>query len=151
MQLDKLNLLYRQLILENAAHPQHYGHLANCSDHLMLRNPTCGDIIDAEITFQAGSISEIAFTGEGCTISQASASMMTSVLLGKTVAEAQKTIAAFSRLIMSEPISEQAHKTLGDAAVLASVAEFPTRIKCATLAWHAAEDLLDQHLEKTHE
>ncbi|MFT8470761.1 Fe-S cluster assembly sulfur transfer protein SufU [Oenococcus sp.] len=151
MQLDKLNLLYRQLILENAAHPQHYGHLTNFSDHLMLRNPTCGDTIDVEMVFQAEKVAEIAFTGQGCTISQASASMMTSVLLGQNLVDAKKLIASFSRLIMGEPISDQENQALGDAAVLASVAEFPTRIRCATLAWHAADNLLDQYLEKKHE
>ncbi|MFT8813063.1 Fe-S cluster assembly sulfur transfer protein SufU [Oenococcus sp.] len=151
MQLDKLNLLYRQLILENAAHPQHYGHLENDSDHLMLRNPTCGDTIDVEIVVQAEKVAEIAFTGEGCTISQASASMMTSVLLGQKITAAKKLIASFSSLIMGETISDQARQALGDAAILASVAEFPTRIRCATLAWHAADNLLDKYLEKKHE
>jgi len=141
MSLLKLNDLYKTVILEHARAPHHYGQLADVPA-TTLNNPTCGDVISVQVQVTAEKISQIRFSGQGCTISQASASVMTDVLSGQSVEQAQRLIQAFSKLVMGEKVAEQWTKQLGDAAVLGSVAEFPTRIRCATLAWHAAAQAL---------
>lgn len=143
MSLLKLNALYQTVILEHAQTPHHQGELAGVRK-TTLNNPTCGDVITVQLVVDADKINQLQFTGTGCTISQASASVMTDVLLGHSVSEAQALIAAFSKLVMGESISAADQKQLGDAAVLGSVAEFPTRIRCAMLAWHAAAQGLEE-------
>lgn len=143
MSLLKLNALYQTVILEHAQAPHHQGELLGVQK-TTLNNPTCGDVITVQLVVDADKINQLQFTGTGCTISQASASVMTDVLLGHSVPEAQALIAAFSKLVMGEPISAANEKQLGDAAVLGSVAEFPTRIRCAMLAWHAAAQGLEE-------
>ncbi|MFC6180533.1 Fe-S cluster assembly sulfur transfer protein SufU [Lactiplantibacillus daowaiensis] len=143
MSLLKLNDLYKTLILDHAQHPHHHGQLADVPG-VTLNNPTCGDVIQVQLAVQRNQIEQIAFSGTGCTISQASASVMTDVLIHQTPAQAQQLLHDFSQLIMGETITATAKKQLGDAAVLGTVAEFPTRIRCAMLAWHAAEQCLAQ-------
>lgn len=141
MSLLRLKALYQTVILENAQAPHHFGTLPNAKT-VTLHNPTCGDEINVQMLIKDDVIDQIMFTGSGCTISQASASIMTDVLKGQTVTEAQKRLSDFSDLITGDSLNEADQHALGDAAVLATVAEFPTRIKCATLAWHAADQLL---------
>lgn len=141
MSLLRLKALYQTVILEHAQAPHHFGKLADAQT-VTLHNPTCGDTIDVYMQVEDHKIKQVTFTGSGCTISQASASIMSDVLTGLTVTDAQRKINNFSNLIMGQPVSEADQHALGDAAVLGTVAEFPTRIKCATLAWHAADQLL---------
>ncbi len=141
MSLLRLKALYQTVILEHAQAPHHFGTLPNART-VTLHNPTCGDEINVQMVINQQIIEKIAFTGSGCTISQASASIMTDTLQGRTVAAARTQIKNFSTLIMGQPVSDADQHALGDAAVLGTVAEFPTRIKCATLAWHAADQLL---------
>lgn len=145
MSLDQMNDLYREVVLDHAQHPHHKGSLGADSLHFTLENPTCGDVIDVAAQVQAGQIEAVAFTGTGCTISQASASMMTVALTHQPVATARKLIMSFSKMITGEPIDKEDERALGDASLLASVAEFPARIKCATLAWHALDELLQRN------
>ncbi|BDZ31814.1 SUF system NifU family Fe-S cluster assembly protein [Lactiplantibacillus sp. WILCCON 0030] len=137
MSLLQLKDLYKTLILEHAQTPHHHGVLAGVPA-TTLTNPTCGDVITVQLVVVAGKITQLQFSGTGCTISQASASVMTDVLLGQTVVKATALIAAFSKLVIGTPISTSLKKALGEATVLGSVAAFPTRIRCAMLAWHAA-------------
>ncbi|RRK11315.1 SUF system NifU family Fe-S cluster assembly protein [Lactiplantibacillus garii] len=141
MSLLRLKALYQTVILEHAQAPHHFGTVPDAQT-VTLHNPTCGDEINVQMVIQDHQIKQIAFTGSGCTISQASASIMTDVLAGQPVAVAQQRIANFSTLITGDTLTADEQHALGDAAVLATVAEFPTRIKCATLAWHAADQLL---------
>ncbi|VDG26257.1 Fe-S cluster assembly sulfur transfer protein SufU [Lactiplantibacillus mudanjiangensis] len=141
MSLLKLNELYKTVILDHAQHPHHHGQLAEVPG-VTLNNPSCGDVIQVQIEVQHQQINRIAFSGTGCTISQASASVMTDVLSQQTVTQAQQLIHDFSQLIMGKSLTTAAKHQLGDAAVLGTVAEFPTRIRCAMLAWHAAEQCL---------
>ena len=90
MRLSKLNNLYRQIILEHSQHPHHHGHLPRADKSLELRNPTCGDVLTVELAVKDGKVSEVAFSGTGCTISQASASLMTDEVIGKTPKEIEK-------------------------------------------------------------
>lgn len=144
MGLANLNQLYREVVLDHAQHPRHRGKLPAATGHLELQNPTCGDVIDVQAQIKDGVITDLAFQGSGCTISQASASMMTTALIGQPVDHARELILSFSGLITGQSINDQEEEELGDAAVIGSVAQFPARIKCAALAWHALDELLDK-------
>ena len=100
-----------------------------------MNNPTCGDVIHLELEVKDGIIENIAFDGSGCSISTASASMMTDAVLGKPVSEIEDLTLLFSDLVQGKDVPEA--ERLGEAEVLAGVAKFPARIKCATLAWKA--------------
>lgn len=144
MGLTKLNELYKTVIIDNANYPRHKGQIADPTGEMQLKNPTCGDLIKVSVKVDDGKIADVGFTGSGCTISQASASLMTTVLMGKDVKTARRLILAFSKLISGGDIDDEDEELLGDAAIVGSVAEFPTRIKCAALAWHAMDEVLDK-------
>ena len=135
MALSKLDNLYRQVILDHSSHPHHRGTLGKSNVTIEMNNPTCGDVIHLEVN--DGIISDIAFDGSGCSISTASASMMTDAVIGKPLSEVENLEQMFSDLVQGKDVSDT--DRLGDAAMLSGVAKFPTRIKCATLAWKALE------------
>ncbi|WP_414841152.1 Fe-S cluster assembly sulfur transfer protein SufU [Enterococcus saccharolyticus] len=141
MALSRLDNLYRQVILDHSSHPHHHGNLEKSNQRIELNNPTCGDVIHLELNMEDDVIQDIAFSGHGCSISTASASMMTEAVLGKTLAEAIELSESFSQLVQGNDVAEL--DKLGDAAMLGGVAKFPARIKCATLAWKALEKALD--------
>lgn len=138
MALSRLDNLYRQVILDHTAHPKNKGVLDVATSQIELNNPTCGDVIQLQLQIEDQVIKDVRFDGHGCSISMASASMMTDAIKGKTEKEAIETIAAFLELVQGEDVKEN-KKALGDAQMLAGVAKFPARIKCATLAWKALE------------
>lgn len=140
MALSKMDNLYRQVILDHSAHPHHHGDLAASTNQIELKNPTCGDVLQLDIKVEDKKIKDIAFNGYGCTISQASASMMTDAVLNKTTDQAENMVQAFSNMIIGEPANTD---ILEDAAVLQGVSQFPARIKCATLAWKALHKALN--------
>ncbi len=149
MALSKLDNLYRQMILEHANQPHHHGTLAHLDHELELRNPTCGDVLDLQVALKDGKISDIAFSGSGCTISQASASMMCDEVMGKTPAEVEKMVMAFSDMVTGKKDEKADYdELLGDASVLEGVAQFPARIKCATLAWKAIYQAVNKEGEE---
>ena len=109
----------------------------------VLNNPTCGDVISLSVKFNVeNKIEDIAFVNSGCTISTASASMMTDAVLGKTKEQALELAEVFSQMVQGQEDSHQ--KELGDAAFLAGVAKFPQRIKCATLGWNALKRAIEE-------
>lgn len=138
MALSRLDNLYRQVILDHTNHPHNKGVLDQATSQIELNNPTCGDVIQLQLVIKDGVIDDIAFDGHGCSISMASASMMTDAVKGKTEKEAIEIIADFLELVQGENIGEK-KKVLKDAQMLGGVAKFPARIKCATLAWKALE------------
>lgn len=145
MSLDRLKFLYKTLVLENAQHPQHHvDRLPADYSQVTLHNPTCGDTIHLAAKLENGRIVDIVFNGSGCTISQASASLMTQAVCGKAVEEVPAMVNTFSKMAMGEKVDESAIEKLGDAAVMANVAQFPARIKCATMSWHAVQALIQQ-------
>lgn len=148
MALSRLDNLYRQVILDHTNHPHNRGVLDDATSQIELNNPTCGDVIQLQLNIQGGIICDVAFEGHGCSISMASASMMTVAIKGKTEAEAIEIIANFLELVQGEDIGT-AKKTLKDAQMLSGVAKFPARIKCATLAWKALERGIIQENETT--
>ena len=134
MALSSLNSLYMAVVADHSKNPHHHGVLEN-AEHVQLNNPTCGDVISLSVRFDGDCISDIAFAGDGCTISTASASMMTDAVLGKTCSEVLALADIFSKMVQGEKSADQ--EKLGDAEFLAGVSKFPQRIKCATLAWNA--------------
>lgn len=147
MALSKLENLYRQVILDHSSHPHHHGTLEDSNKKIEMNNPTCGDVIELQVDIQDNVIKNIAFTGSGCSISTASASMMTDAVIGKTVAEAEELAEVFSQMVQGNDVPEM--DKLGDASILKNVSKFPARIKCATLAWKALEQAVENEGEGT--
>ena len=142
MALSKLDSLYKAVVTDHSAHPHHHGKLEGI-EQLVLNNPTCGDVISLSVKFNAqNQIEDIAFVNSGCTISTASASMMTDAVLGKTKEQALELAEVFSQMVQGKEDSRQ--KELGDAAFLAGVAKFPQRIKCSTLGWNALKRAIEE-------
>ncbi len=139
----ELEDLYQEVILDHSRRPRNFGELTNASVHVHGDNPSCGDEIDLGVKFGPdGSLQEIKFSGHGCAISQASASMMTMKLKGKSRAAAQEMLHAFHDLVAGE--SDDPPSILGDLRLLRGVRKFPQRVKCAMLAWRALEEALRQ-------
>lgn len=138
MALSRLDNLYRQVILDHSSHPHHHGVLDESTTEIEMNNPTCGDVIQLQMKLTPENVIEdIRFDGSGCSISTASTSMMTDVVIGKTTTEALALIDSFSELVQGKDVAEL--DALGDAQILSGVAKFPARIKCATLGWKALE------------
>lgn len=146
---SNLSALYREVVLDHARQPRNQRKLAQPSHQMELLNPTCGDALMVQIVVEQDQIIDMAFTGYGCSISIASASMMTEALIGLSVTQALRLIAYFNQLVGGTMISDTAeqHQTdleiledaLKDAVLLEGVKQFPGRYKCAVLAWKAAE------------
>ena len=140
---SELEELYQEVILDHSRRPRNFGELSDAAVRVHGDNPACGDEIHLGVKFREdGGLEEIKFTGHGCAISQASASMMTIKLKGKSRAEALEMTRAFHDLVTGGP-TEPA-QTLGDLRLMRGVRKFPQRVKCATLAWHALEQALQQ-------
>jgi len=140
MALSKLNQLYRAMIIDHASNPHHHGSI-KATVTIELNNPTCGDVIKLFVKInEQDVIEDLSFEGSGCSISIASASMMSDVIIGKKFAQAEKLIENFSILMQGKEI-ENADE-LGEAEMLSGIAKFPQRIKCATLAWNALRNAL---------
>jgi len=131
--MSALRELYQQVIIDHGRHPRNQGVLANATHHKLGHNPLCGDKLELTVRIDNDVIQEAQFLGSGCAISMASASLMTEILKGKSLDEAEQLFQQFHQLLTGK--SHDAD-LLGKLAVLAGVAEFPARVKCATLAWH---------------
>lgn len=134
-----LSALYQELILDHYRRPRNKGTLQHPTHAVSLTNPLCGDEIDLQLRVDGGVIKEVGFVGRGCSISQASASMMTQLLKDRTVAEAVGLAGRMSALMQGDEAAAR-DKALGDLRALAGVAKFPVRIKCALLPWNALSD-----------
>lgn len=132
--MNSLRDLYQSMIIDHSRHPRHFGELPTATHHQIGRNTVCGDELTLHFEVVNDTIKAVSFTGSGCAISKASASLMTDELIGKTVPEAHSYIARVHEAVLTGTGME----TLGKLAVLDGVREFPMRVKCATLAWHAA-------------
>jgi len=132
--MSELSELYQEVILDHNRRPHNFRVIADASATQEGYNPLCGDRLTLYLTLDGEVIKDVAFQGSGCAISKASASLMTDALKGKTVAEARALFEEFHKMITSNPDTPPAD--LGKLSVLAGVREFPTRVKCASLAWH---------------
>jgi len=135
--------LYQEVILDHSRRPRNFGELSDAAVKVHGDNPVCGDEIHLGVKFGVdGGLEDIKFTGRGCAISQASASLMTMKLKGKSRADVLEMLRAFHDLVTDE--TNEAPKNLGDLRVMKGVRKFPQRVKCAMLAWRAVEQALEQ-------
>jgi nitrogen fixation NifU-like protein len=139
----ELEELYQEVILDHSRRPRNFGELPNAAVIVHGDNPACGDEIHLAVRFgEDGSLQDIKFTGHGCAISQASASMMTMKLKGKSRDEVMEMLCTFRDLVTTETPAESSK--LGDLQLMQGVRKFPQRVKCAMLAWRAVEQALQQ-------
>ncbi len=132
--MSELSDLYQEVILDHNRRPRNFRTIDGASRQQEGYNPLCGDRLTVFVTLEGDRIADVAFQGSGCAISKASASLMTESLKGKTVAEARALFEKFHAMVTSSPDTEA--EDLGKLSVLSGVREYPTRIKCASLAWH---------------
>jgi nitrogen fixation NifU-like protein len=137
----QLDDLYRDLILDHYRHPHNRGELEHPTAKVDGYNPLCGDEIEVGLLVDGDVIEDVAFKGRGCSISQASSSMMTDAVKGRSKEEARALAEAFKRM-MTDP-EEEPPAELGDLEAFQGVAKFPVRVKCATLAWNVLEQGLN--------
>ena len=140
--MSDLGELYQEILLEHNSRPRNFRKLEDPTATAEGFNPLCGDKISLYLKVEDGTVTDVGFQGSGCAISRASASMLTQSIKGQTVTRAQEIFSAFHAML-TEPGTEPDYDTLGDLETLAGVIEFPTRIKCAVLAWHTMLSALD--------
>lgn len=141
LELSSLQDLYQQVILDHYRRPRNKGPLEDATHTLTLNNPLCGDVIDLMLKLEGDRITEVHFEGKGCSISQASASMMSGLLKGRTVQDALDVMDTFTRMLHGDT-DAAADTRLGDLRALAGVSKFPVRVKCALLAWDCLQELV---------
>ena len=148
---QNLRELYQEIILDHSRHPRHFGALASANHMAEGHNPLCGDRVKVFLQVdEKDRIADVSFEGRGCAISVASASLMTEMLIGRTIAEAEKLMGGFLHLVKGEDASDLGMDDREQLDVMAGVSAFPMRVKCATLAWHAMKAALDdQAMAKT--
>ena len=140
----EMNELYNQIIVENSRAPWNRRRVEGATVSLEGVNPSCGDDIMLELRIEVGIVEDAGFVGDGCAISQASASLMIYLIKGKTVEEARKRLNLFLAMIKGEMADQEAVDILEDAAALQGVSHMPARVKCAVLAWHTLEEALEK-------
>jgi nitrogen fixation protein NifU and related proteins len=131
--------LFQDIILEHYKRPRNKGAIDGPTAHVHMNNPTCGDEVYLFLRVEDGTVTDLGFEGEGCSISQASISMMTQILKGKPVEEGLRLAERFTAMMHGDPDAAK-DKDLRDARALAGVSRFPTRVKCALLGWNAFEE-----------
>ena len=150
--MSELRDLYQEVILDHAKHPRNFGPGGEDDRKVVGHNPLCGDKLVLSVKVEDGVVVDAHFQGEGCAISKASASLLTESVKGKSVEEAKALFAAFHELVTGEPhepasgesgeSGERPEVDLGKLAVFSGVAEYPARVKCASLAWHVLDAAL---------
>jgi nitrogen fixation NifU-like protein len=134
--VSELSDLYQEVILDHGKRPRNFGPLPGATHHAEGLNPLCGDHLEVQAALRDGTIQEARFSGTGCAISRASASVMTGLVKGKRPEEVDAMFEAFHALVTGGPGSVHDPAALGKLAVFGGVHEFPSRVKCASLAWH---------------
>jgi nitrogen fixation protein NifU and related proteins len=142
--MPDLRELYQEMILDHGRHPRNYHTLPHANRQAQGFNQFCGDRLILFLAIEQHIIKDISFTGAGCAISMASASLLAETLKGKTEAEAQLFFQTFHQLLTTEENALPAHKDLAKLAVFSGVKAYPIRVKCATLAWHTLQAALTQ-------
>ncbi|WP_397539776.1 Fe-S cluster assembly sulfur transfer protein SufU [Rummeliibacillus pycnus] len=137
MSMNKLDQLYRSVIMDHYKKPRNKGVIDDSNVSIDMNNPTCGDRIHLSLQVEDGVVVDAKFEGEGCSISMSSASMMTQEIKGKTTKEAVELAHVFSEMMLGHEHDDSLD--LGDVEALSGVSQFPARIKCATLSWKAME------------
>ena len=145
--MEELDSIYNELIMEHSMNSYNKKKLKDASYEEIGHNPNCGDEITLEVKLDGDIIEDMAFSGHGCAISQASTSIMIDTLRGKTIEEAKEIIKTFIEMIKREITDEEQLKKLEDAIAFKNVSNMPARVKCALLAWHTLEDMLNKNDE----
>jgi nitrogen fixation NifU-like protein len=145
--MSDLRELYQQVILDHNKNPRNFHDMPDATNRVDGYNPLCGDHYTIFLKTDGETIAEVSFTGSGCAISKASASVMSSTVKGKSRDEADKLFETFHRLVTGDPSGLSA-ADLGRLAAFSGVSEFPARVKCATLAWHTLRSALEGRDEK---
>ena len=145
---QELRELYQQVILDHNKSPRNFRKIENATLMAEGFNPLCGDHIDIFLIVEDGIVKDVSFQGSGCAISKASASLMTSIVKGKSTEEAEKLFERFHDLVTGKLGDNPQIEDLGKLAVFAGVREFPARVKCASLAWHTMINALNNKGEK---
>ena len=142
--MENLSDVYNELIMEHSMNSYNKKNLENADFCELGHNPNCGDEITLEVKLDGNVIEDMAFHGHGCAISQASTSIMIDTLKGKTVEEAREIVKTFVEMIKRETTDEEELKKLEDAIAFKNVSHMPARVKCALLAWHTLENILEK-------
>jgi nitrogen fixation protein NifU and related proteins len=132
--------LYQEVILDHNKRPRNFGAIEGGS-HAAGHNPMCGDRVSVYVRLEDGKVAEARFTGSGCAISKASASLMTEAVTGHTAEEVHGMFSTFQDMVTGR--SEPDEEKIGKLVVLSGVSEYPSRVKCAMLAWHALQAAID--------
>jgi nitrogen fixation protein NifU and related proteins len=141
---ETLRELYQDVILDHSRHPRHFGALNSHTHMAEGHNPLCGDRVKVFMQVDTGGrIQDVSFEGRGCAISVASASLMTELLKGRTIVEAERLMGGFLALVKDGDAKDLDESARDHLQVMAGVAAFPMRVKCATLAWHAMKAALE--------
>ncbi|HEU5259997.1 MAG TPA: SUF system NifU family Fe-S cluster assembly protein [Gemmatimonadales bacterium] len=135
--MSGLGELYQEVILEHNRSPRNYRRMDATDRHAEGRNPLCGDQLTVWVKLDGDVVSDVSFEGSGCAISKSSASLMTTAVKGKTRAEVLRLFERFQELVTGRLAPDGARESLGRLAVFSGISEFPVRVKCATLSWHA--------------
>ena len=142
--MSEIDEMYNDIIMEHSMNSYNKKKLDHCDLCSKGHNPNCGDEIEIELILDGNVIKDMAFTGHGCAISQASTSIMIDTLKDKTIEQAKEIIKDFIKMIKRENLSEEEYSKLEDAIAFKNIANMPARVKCALLAWHTLEDLLNE-------
>lgn len=142
--MDEFDGLYQEVILDHNKNPRNFGRIELATHKALGHNPLCGDQIEIFLYVENNIIKDVMFNGVGCAISKASASIMTTVLKGKSIDEVQELFDEFHKALTSRPDEQIDTSKLGKLAVFAGVREFPVRVKCATLPWHTLMEALEK-------
>ena len=141
--MASLTGLYQDMILDHNRAPQNFRRMDDANRRAEGNNPLCGDRLTVWLRMEDGRIQDAAFQGSGCAISKASASLMTAAVKGKSQAEAEALFERF-RSLVTGTLDQQEAENLGKLAVFSGLSEFPSRVKCASLSWHALKAALEQ-------
>jgi len=145
--MSELRDLYQEVLLDHSKRPRNFGVLEDADHQAVGHNPLCGDKVVVYLRMEGDRIADIRFHGQGCAVSQASASMMTESVKGKTRAEAEMLFERFHELLTGTGSDASEASELGKLAIFAGVRKYPVRVKCATLAWHTLRAALEQKME----
>ncbi|MBX2989719.1 MAG: SUF system NifU family Fe-S cluster assembly protein [Bacteroidetes bacterium] len=146
--MSLLRELYQEVILDHNKNPRNFRIMEDATKHVEGYNPLCGDHYTIYVKMEGDVISDVSFQGAGCAISKSSASVMTSLLKGKSRKEAEQMFNDFHNLVKGELNAEENLETLGKLAAFAGVSEFPARVKCASLAWHTLHAALHDDAQR---
>jgi len=149
--MNELTELYQEIILDHNKRPRNYRGIDKATHSAEGHNPLCGDEISVSLRLNGDQIEDISFQGEGCAISKASASLMTTLIKGKSLQSAKEKSSVIKQMLTSSEEPDDSLEELGDIIALSGVRRFPVRIKCATLAWHTFEAALNGKKETTTE